>query len=395
MTRFLIALLLFSQANTQVEQAWKLAANGQRDQAISLLQQFLTAAPTDADARLLLGSLFMEAGRHDEAVEQLSEAVKLLPRSADAENALGEAYTSFGDYKNAQGPFEKAVALKPDFAVAQLNLGEALLNLGSRDASAQHLDRAIKLLGHGEDLANAHYLRAKLYTDAGDIAKAAAHLQQAVAMRPAFHQAWSDLGEARKTLQDDASALVAFQHAVELAPADAVAQYRLGVEYLDLNKPHDAVAHLETAYRLTPEDQSTLNALQRALRQDGRTTDADAIREKLSDLLRRRDEANQNALKGTSLNNEGAKLEQAGNLKDALEKYQVAARLAPESVPIRVNYAVALLRSGKWTEGLNELHAAALMDPSNSKIKQTLQQALAQAPVETLPDWAQKGRGQK
>ena len=390
MTRFLIALLLFSQAGTQVEHAWKLAANGQRDQAISLLQQVLKGSPNDADARLLLGSLFMEAGRHDEAVEQLSEAVKLRPRSADAENALGEAYSSVGDYKNAQGPFEKAVALKPDFAVAQLNLGEALSNLGSRDAAALHLDRAIKLLSRGEDLANAHYSRAKLYTDAGDIAKAAAHLQQAVAIRPAFPQAWSDLGEARKTLQDDKAALVAFQRAVDLAPKDAVAQYRLGAEYLDTGKLHAAVEHLEIAYRLTPDDQSTLNALQRALRQDGKTTEADEIKQKLSDLLRRRDEVSQNAVKATSLNNDGAKLEQAGNLKAALEKYHDAAQLAPENVPIRVNYAVALLRSGKWTEGLNELHSAALMDPSNLKINQTLKEALAQAPVETLPDWAQK-----
>jgi tetratricopeptide (TPR) repeat protein len=174
-----------------------------------------------------------------------------------------------------------------------------------------------------------------------------------------------------------------------------VAQYRLGAEYLDADKPHEAVEHLEIAYRLTPDDQSTLNALQKALRQDGKTTEADEIKKKLSDLLRRRDEASQNALKGANLNNEGAKLEQAGNLQAALEKYQAAAQLAPQNVPIRVNYAVGLLRSGKWTEGLNELHAAALMDPSNPKIKQTLQQALAQAPAETLPDWALKSRGHK
>ncbi len=59
------------------------------------------------------------------------------------------------------------------------------------------------------------------------------------------------MGEARKTLLDDAAALAAFERAVQLAPNDAVAQYRLGAAYLDNDKPHDALPHLEQAYRLT------------------------------------------------------------------------------------------------------------------------------------------------
>jgi tetratricopeptide (TPR) repeat protein len=227
-------------------------------------------------------------------------------------------------------------------------------------------------------------------TAQNDISKAAELLQQAVAMRPGFAQAWSDLGEARKTLVDDTAALAAFTRAVELAPNDAVAQYRLGAEYLDMNKPHIAVEHLEIAYRLSPENQSTLNALQSALRQDNRASEADEIKQKLAELLLMKDKANQNALAAANLNNEGARLQAAGDLPGALKKYQAAVKLAPKNVPMRVNYAVALLRLGQWTDGLNELHAALLMDPSNSKIQQAMKEALAQAPPNTVPDWGRR-----
>jgi predicted Zn-dependent protease len=54
---------------------------------------------------------------------------------------------------------------------------------------------------------------------------------------------------------------------------------------------------------------------------------------------------------------------------------------------IRVNYAVALLRLGRWTEGLQELHEASLRDPNDAKIKAALQDALSQVPANLRPDW--------
>jgi tetratricopeptide (TPR) repeat protein len=379
--------LLLAQKTGSLEQAWKLAAGGHRDEAIELLQADLKDNPRDADAHLLLGSLLTEAGRASDSIAQLSEAVKLRPDSAEAQNALGEAYSSSGDLKSAREPFEKAVAMKPDFGVAQMNLGEALLDSAELDSSAQHLERAIKLLGRGDDGAQAHYLLAKVYTAQNNNAQAAAELQKAIAIRSVFPEAWSDLGQARKTLLDDAGALSALERAVQLNPKDSVAQYRLGAEYLKADKAQAAVEHLEQAYRLNPDDQSTLNALQQALRLNGKNAEAEDIRRKLSDLLRKRDEANQNAVLAVALNNEGATLQKAGDLAGALEKYRAAVQLAPQNIPMRVNFAVALLRLGQWTDGLNQLHAALLKDPANGSIQEALKEALAQAPAGTVPDW--------
>lgn len=383
MRRFLAALafagLLLAQ-RAPVENAWDLLAKGERKQAIGALHEILKTNPADADARLLLGSILAEDGERSESIAQLTEAVRLRPQSAETRNALGEALNGFGETKTARGAFEKAVALDPAFAQAQVNLGLILVQAGEFAAAAKHLDRALQILGHTPDAAYPHYLRAKVNTEQDETQKAAAHLNEAVSLRPDFAEAWSDLGQARKTLLDDAGALAAFKRAVDAGPGDAVAQYRLGSEYLHQGETHLAVLHLQKALGLNPDDQSTLYNLQTALRRDGQVEQARKTKEKLTELLRKRDKAVENALTGVQLNNQGAELEKAGNLRGALEKYRAALELCPEHVGFRVNFAVGLLRLGQWNQGIAELREAVRRDPGNSTVKAALDDALAQAP---------------
>src|ERR1700749_2842862 len=206
-------------------------------------------------------------------------------------------------------------------------------------------------------------------------------------MRPDFAEAWSDLGEIRKQSLDDSSALTAFERAVAANPKDAVAQYRLGAEYLHQEKTELAIHHLRQAYELNPSDQSTLNALQMALRQSGDVDGADRLKQQLAELLRDRDRVNQNKLKAVQLNNDGATLAKSGDLRGALAKYRDAAQLDPSHAGIRTNYGVALLRMGKWADGLDELHQALQLDPHNEQIRAALKDALSQAPNSALPSW--------
>ena len=377
---FAIVLPVFAQ-RAPIENAWDLLRQGQRPQAIALLQQIIQQHPDNADARLLLGSVLVEDGRRDESIAQLTEAVRLRPKSAEAQNALGEAYIAFEDYSSARVPLEQAVALDANFAAARANLGATLLQLGQSDAAAPHLDRAITLLGHSPDAAWPLYLRAKILSAAGQADKAAADLQQAVSLRDDFAEAWSDLGDARKNLRDDGGALAAFERAVVLNPADSVAQYRLASELLSEGKPHDAIPHFQEAVRLAPADQSALNGLQRALRADGRADEADQVRQKLADLFRAKNTEDRNSVEAIRLNNEGAALEKSGDLRGALEKYRAALALWPDHTGIRTNVAAALLHLGQWAEGVSELREVLRREPGNDKVRAALNEALAHSPA--------------
>jgi protein O-GlcNAc transferase len=265
-----------------------------------------------------------------------------------------------------------------------VNLGLALLEAGEFSAARPHLDKAIALLGGSTDAAFAHYLRAKVHTDNGEVSRALADLMRAVELTPDFPEAWSDLGQAHKALLNDIEAFSAFRRSVELEPDSPVARYRLGAEYLRRNQAAQAVEHLERSVQLNPNDQSALNSLQLALRRNGQADKAAEVKRRLTELLRARDEKSERALAAVRVNNEGAEREKAGSVAAALEKYREAFRLDPEHVGIRVNLAAALLRLGRWEEGITELRQAIQRDPSNQTLQGALRDALAQAPPEVL-----------
>jgi tetratricopeptide (TPR) repeat protein len=388
----LLCAAMLSGQQSQLEQAWRLAGNGQRGEAIRVLQSLIVTEPRNTDARLLLGSLLMEEGDKQSSLAQLKTAVDQRPHSEVAQNALGEAYNKFGETAAAKTAFEHAVAIKPDYGIGQLNLGEVLATQEDLMGAARHLDRAIALLGQTDDAADAHYFRARIDSAQNHPRAAATQLEAAVRVRPGFADAWSDLGQVRTQLLDDSGAIAAFEHAVATNPNDAVAQYRLGAEYLRQGKTQPAIEHLHQANGLNPSDQSTLNALQMALRQGGDLDGANRVKQQLAQLLRDRDRNNQNKLKAVQINNEGSALEKSGDLRGALAKYRDAAELDPNHAGIRTNYGVALLRTGKWSEGLEELHQALLLDPHNEPIRAALRDALSQAPAGTLPVWKDEVR---
>ncbi|MGC4051272.1 MAG: tetratricopeptide repeat protein [Paludibaculum sp.] len=376
-----VSALLLAQRQP-LDQAWDLIAKGDRAGATRVLETILKTAPANADAHLMLGSLLAEDGKPAEALEHLRQGVKLRPQSAEAHHALGEALKNFGQPEPARAEFQQAVTLNPNFAQARIDLGLVLLEANEFKTAAIHLDKAILLLGRKPDSAFPRYLRAKIHAENTETPKALTLLQDAVALQPGFAEAWSDLGQARKTLLDEPGALAAFEKSVSIDPENAIAQLRLGSEYLRQGRPHDAVQPLQMADRLKPDDQATLNSLQLALRQDGRPEEAQRVKQRLTEVLQAIDKESQNAFNALRLNNEGAELEKAGQLAEAAGKYQAAVALDPAHVGIRVNYAIASLRLGRWAEGLEQLREALKRAPGDPKITAALNDALEQAPVQ-------------
>lgn len=374
---FLCACALAVAQGAPVEGAWELLRRGQHDQAVVLLRKIIQEDARNADARLLLGSVLQEDGDR-ESIALLREAVRLRPNSAEAHNALGEALNEFGDATAARPEFEAAAKLNPAFAQARVNLGLVLLQAGQIDAAGTELDAALQLLPAGPDAAYPHYLRAKVYTAKDSVEQAAQELKSAVTLRPDFAEAWSDLGEARKTLLDSPGALAAFERAGALNPRDPVIQTRLGSEYFDQGNISSAVEHLREAVRQDSKNQTALYKLQLALRQTGNNSEADAVKRQLTKLLLDNDKKAQKALAAIQMNNQGAALEKTGDLKGASEKYRAALQLNPEHVGIRVNLGVALLRLGRWDEGMAELRDAARRDPANAAAQTALKDAARQ-----------------
>jgi len=148
--------------------------------------------------------------------------------------------------------------------------------------------------------------------------------------------------------------------------------------------PHEAIGPLQEAARLDPNNQSTLNALQLALRKDGQREQADAVKRRLAEVLRDKDQADQKLVSALEINNKGSELEKGGDVRGALERYHAALELYPDHAGIRTNYAVALLKLGRWEEGIAQMRESLRRDPQNAELKKALDDALAQAKAHGL-----------
>ena len=98
----------------------------------------------------------------------------------------------------------------------------------------------------------------------GDYRAAAAAYREAVSLRPDTAELWSNLGLMQYESHDYARAGESLRRALALNRSLAVPNLFLGLDLLELKRPHEAVAYLLAAQRLNPQDTQTLLALGRS-----------------------------------------------------------------------------------------------------------------------------------
>lgn len=103
-----------------------LSGEGHLDEAVTVLQQAVQAAPDSAKAHNNLGIALYRLGRIDEAIAQYRDALRYDITLAEAHNNLGAALARSGRLAEAIAEFQAALRLEPGYAGAQQNLDRAL-----------------------------------------------------------------------------------------------------------------------------------------------------------------------------------------------------------------------------------------------------------------------------
>jgi superkiller protein 3 len=378
----LLTFVLISCALTQssdLSTAKRLFASGSYDKAAGVLETSLKSYPQDSEEHLLLGQVYALQDRRTEAIEQFTKTIELEPRWAIAYNMLGMALNRFAEFQRAHEAFAEAVALDPDLALARLNLAMSLAQAGEATQAADQLQAAIRIQPNAPTAATAHYLLAKIFMD-NDSQRARDELTAAVRIQPSYQEAWIALGRLLRETNEPHGALDAFKHAVACDPRDYDSQYELGSEELEQDNIRDAVVHLQLARKATQYPTvGLLYKLDRALRKEGETAKAQAVRFEAQALLAQDTAANQHFLDAQRLDHDGMELEAHGETSKAVEKYRDALELNPQQDGFRLHYALALCRLNRWHQGIGELNEILLRDPSNIEARHALYIALDKA----------------
>jgi YaiO family outer membrane protein len=124
-------------------QARQLATSGQRAAAVTLLQERLTAAPDDFDARTLLGIVLSWEGRYADARLELRRVLAERPEYGDALAALTHVELWDGQPALAVTLADATLRLRPDDTTVMLAKARALYALNRSREAIDTLDRLL------------------------------------------------------------------------------------------------------------------------------------------------------------------------------------------------------------------------------------------------------------
>jgi len=207
------------------------AERGDCPEAVVELKAALDASPKLVPALNALGVCEDRLGHPEQATRILEQVVKLAPGAWQGWNNLGAHYLTVKQPQRAAEAFRKAVQLDSQASSAWFNLGSALARLGSRDEAFEALDHAQQLAPKDPEITTAWLEAAgRLATEAAECVnkkeyQRARGMLLKVARPLANSPSWNNL---------------------------------LGYSEFKLGHPEDAIAHLQKALHLDPNNEDYL-----------------------------------------------------------------------------------------------------------------------------------------
>lgn len=200
-----------------VRLAAALHQQGRLEDALAIYGQLQASKPQDPNLNALVGVLLAQLNRQEESVPFLHQALSVDPnnleiahnlaqalvaigrkeQAAEAANHLGQLWFQRQDFERARDAYIQALEWSPSCRAAAANLGATLQAMGRH---AESIERLTALLQNDVEQAEAHNHLGNAQLGAGDYRAAAVSFRRALALRPDYSEAESNLGLARAWL---------------------------------------------------------------------------------------------------------------------------------------------------------------------------------------------------
>jgi type IV pilus biogenesis/stability protein PilW len=187
-----------------------------------------------------LGCDYLSKNQGRAAFEQYVKAVELDPEFADGHNALGLAYFGMKEYDKAIKHIKTAIKLNPNVPDYYNNLGRVYTEMGRYNEAIENFKKAISFLVY----ATPHFAHANLgwaYYKNGQIDEAFKELNVAIEMSPNFCLAYRMLGIIYMEMSQPIDALRNFNKYREFCPEEP--------------EPYYMIAEIKNRFKLAPLDE--------------------------------------------------------------------------------------------------------------------------------------------
>ncbi|HEY9725073.1 MAG TPA: GNAT family N-acetyltransferase [Chroococcales cyanobacterium] len=302
------------------------------------------------DALYGLGVIMQRKGEYQTAEYLLKSLVQVQPNNIKAWFSLGVLHQIQDQLSEAQKAYQQALTLQPQSSTISLaiyhNLGYSLQKQGKWTEAIAYYQKARELQPDSIEaevgLANALHAQGKLSPEE-QARYAAINL---------------DLGNKRRQADDLQVAIEYYQQAIAMQPDWAEAHYNLGLTLKKQGKWTEAIACYQKAQELQPDNIEAEVGFANALHAQG----------KLPSELKTGYAAINLDL--------GNKCRQADDLQVAIEYYQQALAMQPDSAEAHYNLGLALQKQGKWIEAIACYQKARELQPDSIEAEVGLAHAL-------------------
>ena len=270
------------------QEAGRLQAQGNLDQAVSVLGEALTDTRLTNDRRAALltdrGALLARLNQPKSAIEDFNRAVQLYPEYPAIYNNRGSTLLTLGLAREAIKDFDRAVVLAPGYVAAYNNRAGARMLLGQIEPAIADFTRAVELapgtvaalagraraliaakrpeaavrdmshaLSTDNRFALGYRLRAEARLATDRDAEAIEDLSRAVAFEPGNVEIYLQRGQAYLEADNVAAALKDFARALELAPQSVPALEARALTHVRIDAQAEAEADIARALELSPQ----------------------------------------------------------------------------------------------------------------------------------------------
>lgn len=206
-------------------------------------------APRDVEARRTRGLFHLVNDRFTEARADLEVAIEEEPDEGALYEAIGMAYLMEEKLDDAEKAFDKAIEINPQAPTALLQRARVLALQGERPEAIADLDKAIELK---PDEAIPLILRARILQQADETEKALADLEKVLAKQPDHPAALELRGLIAAEKNDYAAAIRDFRRLLDRHDNDALVHGQLGMLHLAAKQPRAAIKEFTRAIELEP-----------------------------------------------------------------------------------------------------------------------------------------------
>lgn len=233
-------------------------------------RHLLAQQPRHTEAMNLLAALYQQQGEFAKAIPLLQKAIAIAPTQADYHCNLGSAYRAMGDLSSALPAFQTALALNPQHLEAQFNLSASHLDLGKNEAARvglRQLTRSRPTFLPALRLLAQTLIRLHQFDEALDTLQAITRLDSQDSA------AWCEIGNLRQAEGQLTKAAAAYEQALAIHPGHAVAHNNLGNTLVKQGHIHQAMGHYQEAIRLDANLQEAHVNLSWSYKQHGMLTE--------------------------------------------------------------------------------------------------------------------------